>query len=40
MEEGYGREAVHGRIALVSGETVWLDPVERRYILEGTYDIQ
>ena len=35
MREVYGDREVHGRVVLVSGETVWLDPVERRYHLKG-----
>lgn len=35
MGEVYQYHSVHGRVVLVSGETMWLDPVERRYTLQG-----
>ena len=35
MEREYKNQTVHGRVALVSGETVWLHPVEKKIHHEG-----
>ena len=37
MEREYRNQTLHGRVSLVSGETVWLHPIEKKVHHKGLF---